>query len=70
MWDAFWLTAVEGRSVEVVAEELAKNPGAIYAAQPRDPANPGESDRVRAGHVGRRVRFRRLVCIVCQEVAA
>ena len=31
-WDAFWLTAVEGRAVEVVAKELAKNPGAIYAA--------------------------------------
>ncbi len=35
VWDAFWLTAVEGRSVEVVAEELAKNPGAIYAARSR-----------------------------------
>lgn len=34
-WDAFWLTAVEGRAVEVVAEELAKNPGAIYAARSR-----------------------------------
>ncbi len=34
-WDAFWLTAVEGRSVEAVAEELAKNRGAIYAARSR-----------------------------------
>jgi RNA polymerase sigma-70 factor (ECF subfamily) len=34
-WGAFWLTAVEGRAVEVVAEELAKNPGAIYAARSR-----------------------------------
>ena len=34
-WDAFWRTAVEGRAVEVVAEELAKNPGAIYAARSR-----------------------------------
>jgi RNA polymerase sigma factor (sigma-70 family) len=34
-WDAFWLTAVERRSVEAVAEELAKDPGAIYAARSR-----------------------------------
>jgi RNA polymerase sigma factor (sigma-70 family) len=34
-WDAFWLTAVEGRAVEVVAEELAKNRGAVYAARSR-----------------------------------
>jgi RNA polymerase sigma-70 factor (ECF subfamily) len=34
-WEAFWLTAVEGRAVEVVAKELAKNPGAIYAARSR-----------------------------------
>ncbi len=34
-WAAFWLTAVEGRGVEVVAEELAKNRGAIYAARSR-----------------------------------
>ena len=34
-WDAFWLTAVEARSVEVVAKELSKNPGAIYAARSR-----------------------------------
>ena len=30
-WDAFWLTAVERRTVEAVAEEFAKDPGAIYA---------------------------------------
>ena len=34
-WDAFWLTAVEGRTVEAVAKELAKNPGAVYAARSR-----------------------------------
>ena len=34
-WVAFWLTAIEGRPVEVVAKELAKNPGAIYAARSR-----------------------------------
>ena len=34
-WDAFWRTAVEGRPVDAVAEELAKNPGSIYAARSR-----------------------------------
>ena len=34
-WDAFWLTAVEGQSVDAVAHELGKNPGAIYAARSR-----------------------------------
>jgi len=34
-WNAFWLTAVEGRPVEAVAEDLAKNRGAIYAARSR-----------------------------------
>jgi RNA polymerase sigma factor (sigma-70 family) len=34
-WDAFWLTAVEGRSIEEVSKELAKKPGAIYAARSR-----------------------------------
>ena len=34
-WNAFWQTAVEGRAVEVVAEELGKNRGAIYAARSR-----------------------------------
>ena len=34
-WDAFWLTAIEGLSVEVVAKELAKDCWAIYAARSR-----------------------------------
>jgi RNA polymerase sigma-70 factor (ECF subfamily) len=34
-WDAFWLTAIEGRDIEAVAADLAKNPGAIYAARSR-----------------------------------
>ena len=34
-WEAFWLTAVEGRAVEAVAEELGKNRGAIHAARSR-----------------------------------
>jgi RNA polymerase sigma factor (sigma-70 family) len=34
-WDAFWRTAVEGQPVDVVAVELAKYPGAIYAARSR-----------------------------------
>ena len=34
-WNAFWLTAVEERSIESVAEQLGKNPGAIYAARSR-----------------------------------
>lgn len=34
-WDAFWLTAVEGRDAEAVAKELSKNRGAIYAARSR-----------------------------------
>jgi RNA polymerase sigma-70 factor (ECF subfamily) len=34
-WDAFWLTAIEGRSIESVAKELAKDCGAIYAARSR-----------------------------------
>jgi RNA polymerase sigma factor (sigma-70 family) len=34
-WDAFWLTAIEGRTSEAAAKELAKNPGAIYAARSR-----------------------------------
>jgi RNA polymerase sigma-70 factor (ECF subfamily) len=34
-WDAFWLTAVEGRAVEAVAEELGRSRGAIYAARSR-----------------------------------
>ena len=34
-WEAFWQTAIEERSVEDVANELEKNPGAIYAARSR-----------------------------------
>lgn len=34
-WDAFWLTAVEERTVDAVSKELARNPGAIYAARSR-----------------------------------
>ena len=34
-WDAFWRTAVEGRAVEVVANELGKDAGAIYTARSR-----------------------------------
>jgi len=34
-WDAFWRTAVEGHTVDAVAEQLAKNRGAIYAARSR-----------------------------------
>ncbi len=34
-WSAFWLTAVEERSVESVAHELGKSLGAIYAARSR-----------------------------------
>ena len=34
-WDAFWLTAVEGRDIEVAAAELQRSPGSIYAARSR-----------------------------------
>lgn len=34
-WDAFWLTTVEGMSVEEAARELRKTVGAIYAARSR-----------------------------------
>jgi len=34
-WDAFWLSAVEGRSVQEVARQLGKTPGSIYAARSR-----------------------------------
>jgi len=34
-WEAFWQTAIEGRAVDIVAEELAKNPGSVYAARSR-----------------------------------
>jgi len=34
-WQAFWMTAIEGRSVEEVSNELGKKPGAIYTARSR-----------------------------------
>ena len=34
-WDAFWLTAVEGQTVEQAAEGLGMSSGAIYAARSR-----------------------------------
>jgi len=34
-WDAFWLTAVEGREVAQVARELRRSEGAVYAARSR-----------------------------------
>ncbi|WP_417387091.1 RNA polymerase sigma factor [Gimesia sp.] len=34
-WNLFWLTAVEGREIDEVAEEFGKNRGSIYAARSR-----------------------------------
>ena len=34
-WDAFWLTTVDGLSVEQAAEQLGKSSGAVYAARSR-----------------------------------
>lgn len=34
-WDAFWLTAVEGRAIEEAAAALGKSIGSIYAARSR-----------------------------------
>lgn len=34
-WDAFWLTAVEQRPIDEVADQLQKNRGSIYAARSR-----------------------------------
>jgi RNA polymerase sigma-70 factor (ECF subfamily) len=34
-WEAFWLTTVEGTSVEETARALGKTPGAIYTARSR-----------------------------------
>jgi RNA polymerase sigma-70 factor (ECF subfamily) len=34
-WDAFWLTAIEGRPIAAVAQKLARDTGAIYAARSR-----------------------------------
>ena len=34
-WDAFWLTAVEGRDIDELACELKRSRGSIYAARSR-----------------------------------
>jgi len=34
-WQAFWRTAVEGRSPQEVAAELGLSPGAVYIARSR-----------------------------------
>lgn len=34
-WDAFWLTAVEGKDATEVGRALGKNTGAVYAAKSR-----------------------------------
>ena len=34
-WNAFWQTAVEGRPVEDVANELGKDAGGVYTARSR-----------------------------------
>jgi len=34
-WQAFWMTAVEGVSIEAAAERLQKSPGVIYASRSR-----------------------------------
>jgi RNA polymerase sigma factor (sigma-70 family) len=34
-WRAFWRTAVEGQSIDAVALEFGKSPGAVYAARSR-----------------------------------
>ncbi len=34
-WQAFWLTTVEGKSVDEAAKALDKSPGAVYAARMR-----------------------------------
>jgi RNA polymerase sigma-70 factor (ECF subfamily) len=34
-WDAFWMTAVEGRDVDQVAGELRRSRGSVYAARSR-----------------------------------
>lgn len=34
-WNAFWLTAVDGRDVDEVARQLTRSRGAVYAARSR-----------------------------------
>jgi len=34
-WQAFWLTAVEGSSIDSVSNQLGKSKGSIYAARSR-----------------------------------
>ncbi len=34
-WDAFWLTAVDGRDIDDVGRELQKSRGTVYAARSR-----------------------------------
>ncbi len=34
-WDAFWLTSIEGRSIEAVARQLVTSRGTIYTARSR-----------------------------------
>jgi RNA polymerase sigma factor (sigma-70 family) len=34
-WDAFWLTAVDGREIEEVARQLNRSRGSVYAARSR-----------------------------------
>ena len=44
-WSAFWETAVEGRSVEVVCSELGLSSGAVYMARSRVMARLREKSR-------------------------
>ena len=64
-WDAFWLTAIEGRIRRGRGERTRERTwGDLRRAQPGHAANPGEGDRVRAGTlVPARVRFSSPVCI-------
>lgn len=34
-WEAFWMTAIEGHSVETVSKRLERTPGSIYTARSR-----------------------------------
>ena len=44
-WNAFWLTAIEGRSIGHYAE-LANTPAHLRRPQPHHPPNPRESHRI------------------------